>query len=105
MKKIKKIFIYFLLLFPLVSCKSLQKSLTPQKKSGSEEFLVEKKSPLVMPPSYNQLPVPKINDNNKQKKIDIKEMVTGVESSNTEKKELNKKSSVEELILKSIKKN
>jgi len=51
MKKIKKIFIYFLLLFPLVSCKSLQKSLTPQKKSGSEEFLVEKKSPLVMPPS------------------------------------------------------
>jgi hypothetical protein len=32
-------------------------------------------------------------------------MVTGVESSNTEKKELNKKSSVEELILKSIKKN
>ena len=58
-----------------------------------------------MPPSYNQLPVPKINANNKQKKIDIKEMVTGVESSNTEKKELNKKSSVEELILKSIKKN
>lgn len=105
MRKIKKIFIYFLLLFPLVSCKSLQKSLTPQKKSGSEEFLVEKKSPLVMPPSYNQLPVPKINANNKQKKIDIKEMVTGVESSNTEKKELNKKSSVEELILKSIKKN
>ena len=105
MKKIKKIFIYFLLLFPLVSCKSIQKSLTPQKKSGSEEFLVEKKSPLVMPPSYNQLPVPKINTNNKQKKIDIKEMVTGVESSNTEKNEINKKSSVEELILKSIKKN
>ena len=75
MKKIKKIFICLLLLSPLFSCKSLQKSLTPQKKTGSEEFLVEKKSPLVMPPSYNQLPVPKINVKNKQKKVDIKEML------------------------------
>ena len=30
-----------------------------QKKSSTDEFLVEKKSPLVMPPDYNELPIPK----------------------------------------------
>ena len=104
MSKLKKfILLNFILL--LVSCGTMKSAFENQKKNNTDEFLVEKKSPLVMPPSYNQLPVPKINASNKQKKIDIKEMVTGVESSNTEKKELNKKSSVEELILKSIKKN
>ena len=104
MKK-TKIFILINLILFVTSCGTIKEGFKNQKKNSSDEFLVEKKSPLVMPPSYNQLPVPKINTNNKQKKIDIKEMVTGVESSNTEKKKINKKSSVEELILKSIKKN
>ena len=30
-----------------------------QKKRSTDEFLVEKKSPLVMPPDYNELPIPK----------------------------------------------
>ena len=29
-----------------------------KKKNGSDEFLVEKKSPLVMPPNYDELPIP-----------------------------------------------
>ena len=34
-----------------------------QKKNSSDEFLVEKKSPLVMPPNYGDLPTPKIKSN------------------------------------------
>ena len=106
MKNFKNIIIYFFILISLVSCASLKKSLTPQKKSGSEEFLVEKKSPLVMPQNYNKLPKPKISeDDKKKKKIDIKQMVTGVENSNTDKSQSEPKSSIEELILKSIKKD
>ena len=39
-----------------------------KKKDGSDAFLVEKKAPLVMPPNYDELPIPKqdnqvINEN------------------------------------------
>ena len=106
MKNFKNIIIYLFILISLVSCASIKKSLTPQKKSGSEEFLVEKKSPLVMPPEFNELPIPNIaEDDKKKKKIDIKQMVTGVENSNTDKSQSEPKSSIEELILKSIKKD
>jgi hypothetical protein len=36
----------------------LQKALAPIKKDGGDEFLVKKKSPLVIPPSYSELPKP-----------------------------------------------
>lgn len=57
MKKINLIFL-ILLLISLAGCQSIQKSLVPQKKTGATEFLVKKKSPLVMPPSYGELPIP-----------------------------------------------
>ena len=59
-----------------------------------------------MPPNYNKLPQPKIaEDDKKKKKIDIKQMVTGVKNSNTGESQSEPKSSIEELILKSIKKD
>ena len=45
----------------LFSCGGLKEGFTNQKKNNSDEFLVEKKTPLVMPPNYNELPEPKIN--------------------------------------------
>ena len=36
----------------------LKRVLLTKKKNSSDEFLVEKKSPLVMPPIYGELPVP-----------------------------------------------
>ena len=70
MKNFKNIIIYiYLYCFLMISCASLKKSLTPQKKSGSEEFLVEKKSPLVMPPNYNKLPQPGCRHDKKKRLI------------------------------------
>ena len=55
-----------LLVFPLFlySCGTIKDGFTNQKKASSDEFLVEKKAPLVMPPDYDQLPIPNLDDNN-----------------------------------------
>ena len=45
----------------LSSCSTLKDGFSNQKKNSSDEFMVEKKSPLVMPPNHDVLPVP--NDN------------------------------------------
>ena len=37
---------------------SIKRGLTGQKKASTDEFLVEKKDPLVLPPQFEQLPTP-----------------------------------------------
>ena len=54
---IKKIFI-LILLIPLLSCQSVKDALTGKKYESSDEFLVIKKNPLVLPPDFNELPSP-----------------------------------------------
>ena len=105
MKNIKKITVFLTIIFLFSACNTLRKGFEPNKRSG-EEFLVEKKSPLVMPPSYNELPVPS------QKKIDKTDGKSNVRSlvlGSKNKEELEKAnetiSSIEKLILKEIKKN
>ena len=48
---------FFGLLFFLSSCGS--GGLMGGKKDNTDEFLVQKKNPLVLPPNYNDLPLPK----------------------------------------------
>ena len=78
-----KILIFFQLILFLYSCSTIKEGFTNQKKSSSDEFLVEKKSPLVMPPDYNDLPVP---DQNKEtleiNENKIKDLVTKNENEN-----------------------
>ena len=61
MKIIELIFVLFLLTF-LSSCGLVREGFTNQKKNSSDEFLVEKKSPLTMPPDFEKLPLPKSNN-------------------------------------------
>ena len=63
----------------LSNCGSVQKAFDPQNKNTSEEFLVEKKSPLSMPPSFEELPVPS------NEKVDKKSQINNIESLITEK--------------------
>ncbi|MDC0961128.1 DUF3035 domain-containing protein [Candidatus Pelagibacter sp.] len=63
----------------LSNCGSVQKAFDPQNKNTSEEFLVEKKSPLSMPPSFEELPVPS------SEKIDKESQINNIESLITEK--------------------
>ena len=54
----KKIFLLLILIF-LNSCGSVKDALTGKKYESSDEFLVIKKNPLVLPPDFNMLPEPK----------------------------------------------
>ena len=62
----------------LSSCGSVQKAFDPQNKNSSEEFLVEKKSPLTMPPSFEELPIPS------NEKINNESQINNIESLITE---------------------
>ena len=43
----------------ICSCKSVKDALSGKKYEDSDEFLVIKKNPLVLPPNFNELPTPK----------------------------------------------
>ena len=53
----KFFFIIFLLI--LSSCQGFKNALTGKKYENSDEFLVIKKDPLILPPNFNDLPTPK----------------------------------------------
>ncbi|MBD1168143.1 DUF3035 domain-containing protein [Pelagibacterales bacterium SAG-MED06] len=78
-KNIKFLFLIILSGILLTSCGSVQKAFDPQNKNTSEEFLVEKKSPLSMPPSFRELPVPS------NEKADIENQTNNIESLINEK--------------------
>ena len=55
-------------MFFLESCggtwDEVKKGLTGQKTSSTDEFLVEKKDPLIKPPNFEELPVPGSDSSN-----------------------------------------
>jgi len=68
MKKKYKFFI--VLIFILTSCAeawdSTKRGLTGKKATSSDEFLVEKKDPLILPPDFENLPSPSEALNNEE---------------------------------------
>jgi len=89
----------------LVSCagfKEAGKILRNEKTVTTDEFLVKKKEPLIMPPNINEVPEPesikKEKDNEEQK---IKKILKIPKSQNIDK---NSNSSTEDLIIDKIRK-
>ena len=87
-----RIFIFLnLAILLLTSCGTVKKGFQNPKKNNSDEFLVEKKSPLVMPPDFDELPIPKKDDNKlKTEKNTIKELMTENPSDNSDNTSENK---------------
>ena len=54
-----KKYFFIILLFFLCSCQNVKNALSGKKFENSDEFLVIKKNPLVLPPNFNDLPTPK----------------------------------------------
>ena len=103
MKLINKILIILIILFSISACSGLKESLSLKKKQGVDEFLIEKKNPLVLPPDYGKLPEPNYSElKDKKKETNEIELLlnNGVENNSNNS---NKKSTVEEIILKEIK--
>ena len=60
MKNLSKYLVYlFTVLLSLSACQNVQDGLSGKKKENSDEFLVQKKNPLILPPDYDKLPEPK----------------------------------------------
>ena len=99
----------FLIMFALSGCQSIKDGLTGKKKSNSDEFLVKKKNPLVLPPKFDELPEPKIlsdKEKNSEKEIDLKAILTkqtNITSSTSTNSSSNQ--SLEKNILEKIKNN
>ncbi len=106
-KETIKLILALIALNLLLGCQSLKEGLEGSKKSKSaEEFLIQKKNPLVLPPDFSKLPTPKNSTENETDQGNLKiEDILKKNSKKEVKNSSKKKSSLEESILEKIKKN
>ena len=105
---IKKLFL-LIIIISLYSCQSVKDALSGKKYESSDEFLVIKKNPLVLPPDFNALPKPK-NQTKMTREENIEMEIDDIVSSIKSEEDLEIKvenstsnSSTEEFVLDQIK--
>ena len=95
------------LIVAFTSCQSIKDGLSGRKSENSDEFLVQKKNPLVLPPDYLKLPKPddSVEDKIKLEKIeeetDIQNILNVKQVDQSQKTE--KFGNAEEFVLENIK--
>ena len=96
-----KIVFFMMLSFLITSCESVREGLTGSKNQSTDEFLVKKKDPLILPPDFENLPNPSERQVSAEEMTSfektLKKQTVSESSSATE-------NSAEESILKQIKK-
>ena len=101
-----KYFFLIYVFFLLSSCQSIKDGLAGNKNENSDEFLIEKKNPLEIPPDFGVLPIP--NKKNREidevQKID-EEIEKLLKKENISKDDQNFGNSAEDFVLQQIKKN
>ena len=101
---------FFGLFFLLSACQSAKEGLTGRKKDNTDEFLVQKKNPLVLPPDYHDLPLPKdyeIEHDQSSANIDneIKKLMESENKNNVSNNDSAGDSSLEDSIIKILNEN
>tara|TARA_B100000780_G_C21121923_1_gene454517 strand:- start:2999 stop:3313 length:315 start_codon:yes stop_codon:yes gene_type:complete len=95
-----------LLICVFSGCQNVKEGFLGTKKNNSDEFLVEKKNPLILPPDFTKLPIPKNSTNNfedtNDKKFNLKSVLKNKEIKEETETE---SSSLENSILKKIRRN
>ena len=97
----------YLIIFSIIlsSCQSIKDGLSGRKTENSDEFLVKKKNPLVMPPKFMELPNPEQENLDDEvakieEDIDIRNILDLEKSS---KSKSSKSGSAEDFVLEQIK--
>ena len=93
------------MLFITTSCQGVKDALQGKKYESSDEFLVIKKNPLVLPPNFNDLPTPKdVADNNQIEIIqdEIEDLLSSIKDNNEEVEESSSSSDTESFVLEKI---
>ena len=106
MKK-NNIYLILFMVFVTVSCQSIKNAVSGVKQENSDEFLVQKKNPLVLPPDFTDLPVP-FEESSKVTEVQIEddiEKLLGVENNTKNTNDTSDSSSIESFVLKKIKEN
>jgi len=102
----RKIIYLSSILFLITACAdtwgSVKRGLTGQKQNSTDEFLVEKKDPLVLPPNFEDLPVP--SDSAIEEETEISSFEKTLSVTTGEESEKDSSGSTEESILKKIRK-
>ena len=97
---LKKITYIIILTFFVTSCadtaSSIKRGLTGAKKTSADEFLIMKKDPLILPPDYENLPIPNGETVTEEISTFEKNLGTLIEDNSS------RSSSVEDSILKKI---
>ena len=108
MKKFRNLIICFFVILLFNSCGTIKEGFSMQKKDNTDEFLVEKKNPLKLPPDFDELPKPSENKSNEnQTKDELEKLITKNKDNdeNTSNENENTGKSLEELLLGKIKQN
>ena len=100
-KMLKKFFLFLIFLLP-ISCggwQDFESAVTGAKKKTTDEYLIKKKDPLILPPDYDKLPLPGSKTSNREENLNIENIISGDSNSegNTSNKSSVEKSIEEEL--------
>jgi len=108
MKKTKYFILIFFASILLGNCSTLKEGFANNKKKSTDEFLVEKKQPLVMPPNFEKLPLPNVVldgiQENEEKTSSLEKVLKSSNKTNEISENNTQTNSIESLILKEIKK-
>ena len=106
MSIVKKNFIFICIFIFLSNCQGLgdfKKAMTGQKVDTTDEFLIKKKDPLILPPQHDKLPLPKSSDFQEKEENTVQSILkTG---QNSEIKKSSGMSSLEKKVLEELRKN
>ena len=107
MKKIKSLATIFFSLLLLNSCSTVAEGLGGTKKKGSDEFLIKKKAPLVLPPRFGELPEPgtkKVENttSTEERDLSIEDMLNQGSTTEISKKKDDSNNSIEKSIIEKI---
>ena len=106
MKK-NNIILILIMMLVTASCQTVKNAVSGAKQENSDEFLVQKKNPLVLPPDFNDLPVP-YDESVKATEVQIEddiEKLLGMENNTENTNQESDSSSIENFVLKKIKEN
>ena len=107
MNKFINIILSGLLVILISGCNVVKEGFASSKENSGDEFLIEKKSPLIMPPDYKELPIPgsETNLKNNDKNV-VRDLIKKSEKNKIDSNELGKNDqNLENSVLEKIKKN
>tara|TARA_Y100000768_G_scaffold228741_1_gene172716 strand:- start:179 stop:493 length:315 start_codon:yes stop_codon:yes gene_type:complete len=101
MKYYFNLFVLLFISFFLNGCSGLKESLSLKKKEGVDEFLIERKKPLTVPPDFTSLPKPSDTSEVVEKKesnLDLKKVLKETQKNGEVKSSNNLEKSISDIL-------